>query len=93
MIFYFFNFITLYISKIIFEKQIRILIDSIFEDFKESITNDNKDELVKFIVKYEITNSIDGIITISNTIDNNVSNICNEIKNLLYKKLFEIIQK
>ena len=80
IVFYFFNFITLYISKIIFEKQIRILIDSIFEDFKESITNDNKDELVKFIVKYEITNSIDGIIPISNTIDKEY----NEKKNNLF---------
>ena len=69
MIFYFFNFITLYVSKIIFQKQIKILIDSVFEDLSESLTTDTKYELVKFIVQYETTKSIDDIIPISDTID------------------------
>lgn len=69
MVFYFFNFITIYVSKTIFQKQIKILIDSIFKDFSESLTIDNKYELVKFIAQYEIANSIDGIIPISDTFD------------------------
>ena len=39
MFFYFFNFITLYVSSVIFKKQIELIVDNLFNDFKNLIVS------------------------------------------------------
>lgn len=94
MFFYFFNFITLYVSSVIFKKQIELIVDNLFNDFKNLITPEIKDSLITYIDQYMISSAIDKSYITDEVLDKKYNqqknNLFTVVNIIFYLSLFYV---
>ena len=94
MFFYFFNFITLYVSSVIFKKQIELIVDNLFNDFKNLITPEIKDSLITYIEQYMISSAIDKSYITDEVLDKKYNqqknNLFTVVNIIFYLSLFYV---